>query len=344
MHPPTVQQLDVSQDEELAQEGRRLLTEESAAIARLCARLDTARFAEAVRLLAGCRGHVVVTGMGKSGAVGRKFAGTLSSTGTPALFLHPAEALHGDLGVLGGDDVVVVLSNSGETDELVAILPAIRRLETPIVGFTASEKSTIGRACAVVLDVAVEREACPLNLAPTTSTTVMLALSDALAITVMQAKQFTSGDYALRHPAGSLGRRLLLRVRDVMRCGDDLAMVSQEVALIDAMLAVSRAHAGAAIVVDERGLLAGLLTDGDFRRYLLANQHGFSDPVERAMNKTPGTVSPEILAAEGLTELERFHPNPMESVGEAPVVDDLGKPVGMLTMKDLVRAGIATTL
>ncbi len=189
----------------------------------------------------------------------------------------------------------------------------------------------------------VAREACPLNLAPTTSTTVMLAFSDALALVVMQSKQFTTGDFALRHPAGALGRRLLLRVRDIMRQGEDLAIVKVDTPLIDAMDAVTRAHAGAAIVVDANGKLAGLVTEGDWRRRLVADHSSLTQPVSAAMNRSPGTVPPDVLAAEGLRMLERFHPAPGEFAGDAPVIEEgTGRPLGMLTLKDLVRAGIAT--
>ena len=224
-----------------------------------------------------------------------------------------------------------------------ALLPTLSRLEVPIVAFTARGASTLGRASSALLCVEVSREACPLNLAPTTSTTVMLALSDALALVVMQAKNFTTGDFALRHPAGSLGRRLLLRVRDVMRQGEDVAIVTQETLLIDAMDAVTRARAGAAIVVDEQGTLVGLVTEGDWRRFFVANHANLTQPVKLAMNPSPGTVAPDMLAAEGLQMLERFHPGAGEIAGDAPVVDEgTGKPLGMLTLKDLVRAGIAT--
>ncbi len=343
MLTPVVQHFDLGQPSSLVAEARRVLTEEAAALYDCCARIEEPQFALACRLIAESGGRVVVTGMGKSGAVGRKFAGTLSSTGTPAYFLHPAEAMHGDVGVVAPDDIVCAFSYSGETDELRALLPTLSRLGVPIVSFTAHPQSTLGRASTTVLNVEVAREACPLNLAPTTSTTVMLAFSDALALVVMQSKQFTPGDFALRHPAGTLGRRLLLRVRDVMRQGEDLAVVKLDTPLIDAMGAVTRAHAGAAIVVDAYGKLAGLVTEGDSRRRLVADLSSLTQPVSLAMNPTPGTVPPDILAVEGLRLLEQFHPAHGEIAGDAPVIEEgTGRPLGMLTLKDLVRAGIAT--
>jgi len=321
-------------------EARRVLIEEADAIRLAAQRLDGDVVAKVVELLIGCSGRVVVTGMGKSGAVGRKFASTLSSTGTPALFLHPAEGVHGDLGVLGDDDVVAAFSYSGETDELLAILPAIDRLGVPVIAFTGKPDSTLGRAARAVLDVGVEREACLLNLAPTTSTTLMLALSDAVAIAVMGARRFTTDQYAARHPAGSLGRRLLLRVVDVMRTGDAVAIVTGDALLRDTLFSITSAHAGAAIVIDSAGKVIGLVTDGDVRRRLLESVDCLQRPVVETMNSKPGLIPDNVLAVEGLEMLGKFHPIPGARAGEAPVVDAQDRPVGMLMLKDLVKAGI----
>lgn len=317
-----------------------MLAEAADALTALAARLDEERWAQAVRLLLETKGRIIVSGMGKSGAVGRKLAGTLSSTGTPALFLHPGEAAHGDLGVVQAQDVFVALSYSGETGELLALLPAVTRLGLPIVALTGSADSALGRAASVVLSVAVDREACPMNLAPTTSTTAMIALGDALAVSVMVARKFGPEDYARFHPAGTLGRRLTLRVADVMRTGEAVAIVPETASVLDAMFAITRAHAGAAIVTDDIGQVSGLLTDGDIRRHLLDDQNLFSRPVSAVMNDHPGTVAPGLLAAEGLRLLEAFHPLPGNRAGEAPVVDHGGRPVGMLMLKDLVKAGL----
>ena len=321
-------------------EAYRVLDEEAAAISELRQRLDGADIERAVKLLLGCTGRVVVTGMGKSGAIGRKFASTLSSTGTPSMFLHPADGVHGDLGMIAHDDVVVAFSYSGETEELLAIIPAINRLNVPIIAFTGGAGSSLSRAARVTLDVHVEKEACILSLAPTTSTTVMLALSDAVAVAAMSARSFTSHDFAELHPAGALGRRLLLRVEDVMRSGDAAAVVTEEASLRDALFSITSAHAGAAVVVDSGGKAVGLITDGDMRRHLLRDLTLMDKPVTETMNRNFGKVPAGIPAYATLKLLESFHPDPGTRVGEAPVVDADGRPIGMLMLKDLVKAGI----
>lgn len=321
-------------------EGRRVLAEASASLDAMAQRMTPDVWAAAVRLLVGTAGRVVVTGMGKSGSVGRKLAGTLASTGTPALFLHPAEAMHGDLGMLQCQDVMIALSLSGETDEILALLPAVTRLAVPLIAFTGRPESTLGRHARLVLDVSVAREACPLNLAPTTSTTAMIALGDALAVAVMGARNFTSDDYALLHPAGTLGRRLTLRVHDVMRTGDALAIVPTTATLRDTVFVITQAHAGAAIVTDAEGRVCGLITDGDIRRHLLDGHDLLTRPARDVMNPTPGVLPPDLLAAEARTRLEKFHPLPGSTVGEAPVVDAQRRPLGMLMLKDLDKAGI----
>jgi arabinose-5-phosphate isomerase len=310
---------------------REVLEIEAAAVAGLVGRLND-NFVRAVKLIVNCRGRLVISGMGKSGAVGRKLAGTFSSTGTPSLFLHPAEGVHGDLGALTCDDVLLGLSYSGESDELVNILPAIARIGAKIISIVGNPDSELARYSQATLDVAVEREACPFNLAPTASTTAMLALGDALALTVMQVRRFTKDDFARIHPAGSLGRRLLLRVSDVMRTGDTLAVVRADAPLRDVLFSITRAHAGAACVVDEAGLLVGFVTDGDIRRSLLKDESALRRQVGDMMNRSPVTISPDRLAAEGLEM--------MKQIGEIPVVDDIGRPVGMLMLKDLQQAGI----
>ena len=323
-------------------EGRRVLAEAARALDRLAERLDPDAWGAAIRLLLDTRGRVVVTGMGKSGKVAGKVAGTLASTGTPALFLHPAEGVHGDLGMLQAGDTLLAFSYSGETDEVTALLPAIGQLGVPLIAFTGNPASTLGRAAAVVLDVSVEREACYLNLAPTTSTTAMMALGDALAVALMGARNFTPEQYARLHPAGTLGRRLTLRVADVMRTGDAVAVVPESATVLDAMFAITRAHAGAAVVTDAAGRVAGLITDGDIRRHLLDDPHLLSRPAAEAMTPDPGVVTPDLLATEGLRRLDDFHPLPGQRAGDAPVVDPDGRPIGMLMLKDLVKAGIVS--
>ncbi|MFA0766934.1 MAG: hypothetical protein OXFUSZZB_000262 [Candidatus Fervidibacter sp.] len=314
----------------LAQEVFRL---EAAAILRLTERLGDA-FERAVRLLLQCQGHVVVTGMGKSGAIGKKIAATLSSTGTPALFLHPAEGIHGDLGAVTGRDVVLMLSYSGETDELLTILPALKRLGVPLIVMTGNLQSTLANAADVVLDVSVEREACPLNLAPTASAAAMLAMGDALALAVMTLRRFTPDDFARLHPGGTLGRRLLLRVRDVMRTGERLAVIHVSEPTKSAFAAITKARAGACVVVDDDGKLCGIVTDGDLRRALLRDVNLFHAPVTEVMTKTPKVIHPDALATEALRLMQTHQ------IDDLPVVDEGRRPVGMVDVQDLLRVGI----
>ncbi len=311
------------------------LRTEGEAVLRLIDRLDSS-FADAVAMILGCKGRLVVTGMGKSGAIGRKLAGTFCSTGTPSLFLHPAEGIHGDLGMVTAQDVVLALSNSGESEEIVKILPAVARIGAKLIAMVGRRQSSLAAYAQVVLDVSVECEACPLDLAPTASTTAALALGDALALAVMEARRFTREDYALFHPGGALGRRLLLRVSDVMRTGSAMAVVEEDVKLLDVLFAITKAGAGAACVVDGDGKLCGLIADGDIRRALVADPPGALEKCARqVMTTQPLTITPDRLATEGLRMME----GPPRQIGEVPVLED-GKPVGMLMLKDLVAAGI----
>jgi arabinose-5-phosphate isomerase len=272
--------------------------------------------------------------MGKSGAVGRKLAGTFSSTGTPAVFLHTAEGVHGDLGVLTQQDVLMVLTYSGETDELVRIVPVVKRIGASMIAVVGPQTSQIARYADVSLDITVAQEACPLGLAPTASTTAMIALGDALAITVMECRQFTREDYALFHPAGSLGRRLLLRVEDVMRVGDEMVIVTGDTSVQDTLFAITKAHAGAACVVDANGKLTGIITDGDIRRSAISSPEFLKLRAEQIMVSGPKTIGADKLAAEALRILQ----GPPQ-IGDLPVVED-GKPVGVLMLKDLATTGI----
>ncbi len=314
---------------------REVLDIEAAAVAALSARLGD-DFVRAVELILECKGRLVITGMGKSGAIGRKLAGTFSSTGTPSLFLHPAEGVHGDLGMVTGDDVLLALSYSGESDEMTSILPVIARIGAKIISIVGNKSSTLARYSESVLDVEVEREACPMNLAPTASTTAQLAMGDTLAIAVMQVRRFTKEDYARIHPAGSLGRRLLLRVSDVMRTGDALAIVGEDATLHDVLFGITRAGAGSACIIDGTGKLAGFITDGDIRRSLLKDEGALKSRASDAMNRAPMTVDSERLAAEGLGMMD----NGERQIGEIPVVDEHGHPIGVLMLKDLLKAGI----
>lgn len=313
-----------------------VLETEARAILRVRERLDD-RFDRAVRLVLRCPGRVVVTGIGKSGAVAHKIAATLASTGTPSLFLHPAESIHGDLGMVTRGDVVIALSYSGETEEMLRILPAFKRIAIPIIALCGNPASTLAQQSDVFLDVSVEKEACPLGLAPTTSTTVMLALGDALAVCAMSERHFTRDDYARFHPGGALGRKLLLRVSDVMRSGDMVATIRSEATVLDTLLAISKARAGCALVTDGEGRLLGIITDGDVRRGLLENPECLQRAAGEVMNRRPARIHPDRLATEALQIMESHRPG---AIGDLPVLDDAGRVLGVVTLKDLLRAGI----
>jgi arabinose-5-phosphate isomerase len=314
---------------------RDTLRQEAEEILRVASRLDS-RFEAAAEWLLNCEGRVVTTGIGKAGDIAKKASSTLCSTGTPALFLHAAEALHGDLGMVTGRDIVLMFTNSGETEEILRLFPPLRQIGAKTILITGRLESTAAKYSDLVLDASVEREACPYNLAPTTSTTVMLAISDALALAVMKERKFSKDEYALYHPSGSLGRRLLLRVFDAMRKGDDLALVLETDPLPQVLRAITKAGAGAAIVVDKDCGLAGLITDGDVRRFLSSNPAAFLDTCAGSvMTHEPKTVSSDMLAVEALELFE----NLPQKIGEIPVVDN-GKVVGIVMLKDLVRLGL----
>lgn len=322
-------------EQQILNRARSVLEIEARAIQHLIPRLGEA-FVQAARTILECRGRTVTTGVGKAGAIARKVAATLSSTGSPALFLHPAEGVHGDLGVVTRNDVVLLFSYSGESDEVSRVLPSLRRIGATLIAVTGRPTSSLGQAAQIVLDVAVDGEACPLGLAPTASTTAMLALGDALAIAVMEARGFTADDFALYHPSGALGRRLTLRVSDVMRTGPQMAVVPEHVTLRDTLFAITKAGAGAAFIVDEQGRLAGILTDGDVRRALLRDPDALSRTAGSLMNRQPLVIQGDPLAVEALTILQESERRP----GEAPVLDSEGRPVGCIMLKDLLRSGI----
>jgi arabinose-5-phosphate isomerase len=319
--------------EQLLSRGRRVLEIEIAAVDALQARLGDA-FVSACALLHGCKGRTVVTGMGKSGHVGAKIAATLASTGTPAFFLHPAEAGHGDIGMITADDVVLAISNSGETSELLTILPVIKRMGVPLIAMTGRARSTLAKSAAAVLDVSVPAEACPHNLAPTASTTAALAMGDALAVAVLEARGFTEEDFARSHPGGSLGRRLLLHVEDVMRSGEQLPMVSPEASLRDGLLEMSRKGLGMTAVVDEQRRVLGVFTDGDLRRTLDKPADIHALRMREVMTKQPKTISPRVLAAEAVHMMETSR------ITQLLVVDERNVLIGALNVHDLLRAGV----
>lgn len=320
-------------DSDLIAAGRRVIEIEAAAVTALGERVGEA-FAAAARLMYACDGRVIVTGMGKSGHIGGKIAATLASTGTPAFFVHPGEAGHGDLGMLTGNDVVMALSNSGETAEILTLLPLIKRLGLPLIALTGKSESTLARRADVHLDVAVAVEACPLDLAPTSSTTAALAMGDALAIALLEAREFTAEDFARAHPGGALGRRLLLRLEDVMHSGDDMPLVGETTPLTDALLEMTRTRLGMTGVVDDGGRLSGLFTDGDLRRALDDGADVRGTPIAEVMTRSPRTAGPDMLAAEALHMMETHKINGLM------VVDDERRPLGALNMHDLLRAGV----
>lgn len=313
--------------------GAKVLATEAAAVSALAPRLGPA-FIEACRLILACDGRVVVTGMGKSGHIANKIAATFASTGTPAFFVHPAEASHGDIGMITRRDVVLALSNSGETEELARILPVIKRIDTPLIALTGRPDSTLGRAANVVLDVSVAEEACPLNLAPTASTTAALAMGDALAVGVLEARGFTEQDFALSHPGGSLGRRLLLHVADVMRTADSLPQVAPGAPLKEGLLEMSRKGLGMTTVSDKDGKLLGVFTDGDLRRVLDRTLDLSGVSMRDVMTAQPKAVQPRMLAAEAVHLMETHR------ITALPVVDENNVVVGALNVHDLFRAGV----
>ncbi len=317
----------------IADRGRRVLKIEAEAILALIPKLDE-RFDRAVEILRDCRGRVALTGIGKSGSVAQKIASTLASTGTPAFFLHPAEGGHGDLGMLVRGDVVVAVSNSGETDELIELLPAIKRLGLPLIALIGDPASTLARQSDVAIDVSVAEEACPMGLAPTASTTAALAMGDALAVSLLEVRGFTEQDFALLHPAGSLGRRFLWRVQDLMHVGEQLPRVSQEALMSDAVAEISRKKLGMTAVVDGDGKLTGVITDGDLRRVLQKGVDLLQRRVKECMTPNPKTISKEALAARALELMERH------AITSLLVPDAEGRPEGVLHLHDLLKAGV----
>jgi len=313
--------------------GRRVLEIEAAAVASLAPRLDE-RFDRACQICLECRGRVIVTGMGKSGHIAGKVAATLASTGTPAFFVHPGEASHGDLGMITGIDILIAISNSGETPELLTILPLVKRLGIPLITLTGKLRSTLAEAAEVTLDIGVHEEACPLNLAPTASTTAALAMGDALAVALLENRGFTREDFALAHPGGALGRRLLLRVDDLMHTGDGIPRVAPDTPLARGLVEMTRKGLGMTAVIDAQNRLAGIFTDGDLRRVLDRNIDVHRTAMQDVMTANCKTISPGVLAAEAVHLLEQFKINGLL------IVDDSRQVVGALNIHDLLRAGV----
>lgn len=308
---------------------------ESAAVAKLTENINE-EFVKVVKCILDCPARVIVTGMGKSGHIARKMAATFASTGTPAFFLHPAEAFHGDLGMVTEKDIVIAISNSGESAETIKILPIIRRIGATIVAMTGGLSSQLAQAADYIIDIGHEKEACPLNLAPTTSTTCTLAMGDALAVAVMSARNFTKQDFAVFHPGGALGRRLLLKVENTMHVGEENPTIEETKSVKDALFVMTEKGLGAVSVVDADGKFVGLLTDGIVRRALGKDYNFLDKPVRDFMFAEPLTIEPQKMATEALSVMEKHKPRPITVL---PVLKD-GKPVGMVHLTDLLKQGV----
>ncbi len=317
------------------EKGKNVIRIEAASVAALEHRID-ASFERAVMLLFECKGRVIVTGVGKSGIIGRKIVATMNSTGTAAFFLHPSDAVHGDFGMVRSDDVVISISKSGNTQELVKLLPMFKRVGVPMIAMVGNPHSQLGRNSDVVLDISVDEEACPLDLAPTASTTATLAMGDALAVTLLEKRNFSAEDFALFHPGGTLGKRLLLKIEEMMVSGDQVPTVLLEANLRDTILEMTTKRLGATCVVDESGTLHGIVTDGDLRRLLQKKMDISSVCAREIMTKNPKTIRMGVLASIALQEMETFN------ITQLVIVDELHKPIGMVHLHDLVKAGLGS--
>jgi len=306
---------------------------EAQAVKSLKSRLN-ADFVKAVEMIVKNKGRVVVSGMGKTGIIAQKFSATLASTGTPSLFVHTAEAIHGDLGKITSEDIVIVISNSGSTEEMKQLLPILKKIGSPIISLTGNLKSILAKYSDLVLDVSVKKEACPLGLAPTASTTATLAMADALAVCLLELKGFKEKDFAFFHPGGALGRRLLLKVEDIMRRGQASVVVGEDKKVSQVLCVITRARAGSAAVVDKKGRLKGIFTDGDLRRNLESDDNLGQRRIGDVMTKNPCAVGKDMLAAEAMRIMQD------RKIDELPVVDKLMRPVGLLDVQDLLKAGL----
>jgi len=313
--------------------GLAVIETEAQAVFELTQRIDE-RFEKACEILLACKGRVVVTGMGKSGHIAHKIAATFSSTGTPAFFMHPGEASHGDLGMITRQDVVVAISNSGYTHEIITLLPLLKRLEVPVIAMTGNSDSTLANVAEINLDISIRHEACPLGLAPTTSTTVSLVMGDALAIALLQVRGFSAEDFALSHPGGALGRRLLLRIDDLYHHGEQLPVINERATVSEALIEVTAKKLGMTCVIDNHGILQGVYTDGDIRRTLTNHFDINTTPLSDVMSKNCKTVKRGMLAAEALALMQKF------SITALAVVDNENRPIAVVHLHDLLRAGV----
>lgn len=313
-------------------QAKEVLRIEAEGILGVVDRLDN-NFVKMVELIYACKGRVILTGIGKSGIVARKIVATLNSTGTPSLFLHPVEAMHGDLGMVSADDVVIALSNSGETDELNMLIPSIKRIGCPLIAFTGQVDSTLGGQSDIAIDVRVEREACPLGLAPTASTTALLAVGDALAVTLIRKREFKSSDFKKFHPGGNLGQRLSVKIREIMFTGKKVPMVSRGQTMRHAIQEINRMRLGATLVVERDNILVGIVTDGDIRRCLVSEEPIHDLPVEEVMTRGPKTLGPDSLASHALSIMEKHE------ITVLPIVNPVRKIRGILHLHDILGKG-----
>ena len=320
----------------MLEQARQVLRMEAEAVLEQVERIDE-HFKAAVEMIMACPGRTVITGMGKSGIIGRKMAATLASTGTPSFYLHPAEGIHGDLGMVTEGDVVIALSNSGETGEVLHILPSLRRIGAKLIAMVGNPNSTLAKNSDIVLNVGVTREACPLGLAPTSSTTAALAYGDALALALLSKRKFTASQFAVFHPGGSLGRKLLLTVEDIMHSGTENPLVKADISVQDALFVITDKGLGAVSVVDDDNKMLGVLTDGDIRRGLSKGVDFLKRPVTELTTASPKTITKEKLAAQALHIMESNRPKPITVL---PVVDAENHVIGLLHMTDLVRQGV----
>lgn len=320
-------------DQQILEKAKQVLQIESTAVGDLINKLDK-EFVNAVNIIINSKGRVVLTGIGKSGLIARKIVATLNSTGTASIYLHPTDALHGDLGMVRKDDIVIVLSKSGNTEELLGLVIMLKRMEIPLIGLIGNRDSKLGRECDIILDVSVSEEACPHDLAPTASTTASLAMGDALAVALLEVRGFTADDFALLHPAGSLGKRLSLYIREIMYKDEDLPKVHLSASIKDSILEITTKRLGTTCVVDDKGILQGVITDGDLRRLLERTMEIKNLTANDIMSKNPKTTKPDFLASFAIQRMEQYN------ITSLIVVDDENKPVGIVHLHDLVKLGL----
>jgi arabinose-5-phosphate isomerase len=317
----------------IREKAKEVIRKEAKAIAHLEKKIDEA-FVRAVELILKCKGRVIVTGIGKSGIIGKKIAATLTSTGTAAFFLHPTEGIHGDLGMVRKNDVVIAITKSGGTDEVYQLIPLFKRLGVPIITFTGNPSSPVAEKSDVVIDVSVDQEACPYNLIPTSSTTATLVMGDALAIALLEERNFSSEDFALLHPGGNLGRKLILKVSDIMHTGDQIPVVSEETNIKEAILEMTSKRLGTTSVVNQKGELVGIFTDGDLRRLVERTDDIFSMKAKQVMTKNPKTIDGDELAAKALNLMESY------SITSLIITNGKREPIGIVHLHDILKAGV----